>query len=98
MSKGHKHYSEEILTLSGFIIKQQSLKINQTSQQNELKVNKAKNIKKEFMKIKKISYIENIQIVHLINPSMSPPPQTNETGKPFTRLKKNGQSIYYLNE
>lgn len=53
MSKGHKHYSEEILTLSGFIIKQQSLKINQTSQQNELKVNKAKNIKKEFMKIKK---------------------------------------------
>lgn len=74
MSKGHKHYSEEILTLSGFIIKQQSLKINQTSQQNELKVNKAKNIKKEFMKIKKISYIENIQIVHLINPSMSPPP------------------------
>lgn len=74
MSKGHKHYSEEILTLNGFIIKQQSLKINQTSQQNELKVNKAKNIKKEFMKIKKISYIENIQIVHLINPSMSPPP------------------------
>lgn len=78
MSKGHKHYSEEILTLSGFIIKQQSLKINQTSQQNELKVNKAKNIKKEFMKIKKISYIENIQIVHLINPSMSRPPPPNQ--------------------